>query len=82
MAQMKKKLPTPASSIYGYETQKNESAMQGIDQNYSYQTGEFDEGDYSWKDIYKSYAENYDPAKKDQQEKYFTGSNPEGTPNP
>lgn len=64
MAQIKKKLPTPASSIYGYETQQNESAMQGIDQNYSYQTGEFDEGDYSWKDIYKSYAENYDPAKK------------------
>ena len=63
MAQIKKKLPSPASSIYGYKATER-SAMQGIDQNYSYQTGEFDEGDYSWKDIYKSYAENYDPAKK------------------
>ena len=61
---MEKKQPTPATSTYGYENQKNLGAMQGIDPNYSYVTGEFDNGDYNWKDIYKSFKDNYDPARK------------------
>ena len=43
-----------AAGTYGYQ----EGAMPGVDPTYSYITGEFDSGQYNWKDIYKSFKSN------------------------
>ena len=50
---MEQKQPKGAASTYGYQ----EGPMPGVDPTYSYITGEFDSGQYNWKDIYKSFKE-------------------------
>ena len=73
---MEKKKPQGAASTYGYQ----EGGMTGMDEEYSYQTGEFDSGDYSWKDIYKSFKNNYDPARKAQKKSREKGVSAEAPP--
>ena len=73
---MEQKQPKGAASTYGYQ----EGGMPGVDPNYSYVTGEFDNGSYNWKDIYKSFKQNYDPARKAQKKSREKGITAEAPP--
>ena len=48
-----KRGPYNPAAIYGYAVNPE---MLGVNTDYSYTVGEFDAGDYGWKDIYKSLA--------------------------
>lgn len=72
-----KRGPYNPAAIYGYAVNPE---MLGVNTDYSYTVGEFDSGEYGWKDIYKSLAsgtaEQGDAARSKQYESGNSASAP------
>ena len=78
MAQ-KKQQYNPAE-VYGYAVNPQ---MPGVDSSYSYTVGEFDDGNYGWKDIYKSLAsKKAEQGEADQSKQMETGTSASAPPVP
>lgn len=75
-----KRGPYNPAAIYGYAVNPQ---MLGVNTDYSYTVGEFDSGDYGWKDIYKSLASGTaESGEKARSKQYESGTSESAPPIP
>jgi len=75
-----KRGPYNPAAIYGYAVNPE---MLGVNTDYSYTVGEFDSGEYGWKDIYKSLASSTaEQGEAARAEQYESGTSASAPPIP